>query len=102
VFIMPYDTTQTAVRAITAPNKLFQYLACGRPVVCSDLPRLVELPRGFLYTAPTAREFVAQVWRAFSEDTAALRRDRLEYAAKNSWGGRGDRLREILAVPAVS
>ncbi len=102
VFIMPYDATQAAVRAITAPNKLFQYLACGRPVVCSDLPRLIELPPGFLYVAPTARVFVEQVWRAFAEDTPALRRDRLDFAAQNSWTARGDHLRDILALPAVS
>lgn len=101
VFVMPYDSRQHAVRAITAPNKLFQYLACGRPVVCSDLPHLVELPQSFLYVAANSAAFVDAVWRAFAEDSPAATTDRLAYAARNSWSARGDVLRQLLAMPAV-
>jgi glycosyltransferase involved in cell wall biosynthesis len=102
VFVMPYDASNEATRAITAPNKLFQYLACGRPVVCSALPRLIELPPGFMYTATDSAAFVAAVRRAFDEDSAERTRARLEYAATNSWTARGDQLQQMLTLPAVA
>jgi len=96
VLVMPYDTRQAAVRAISAPNKLFQYLACGRPVVCSDLPSLMQLPRGFLYVAANSAQFTAAVNTAFDEDTEALAAKRLDFAASNSWRSRGDRLQQVI------
>jgi glycosyltransferase involved in cell wall biosynthesis len=101
VFVMPYDIRQPPVSAITAPNKLFQYLACGRPVVCSNLPSLIELPEKFIYRAADAKQFVAAVERAFAEDDSAAALDRLEYASRNTWALRGEALRDLLA-PAVA
>jgi glycosyltransferase involved in cell wall biosynthesis len=102
VFVMPYDVKQAPVRAITAPNKLFQYLASGKPVVCSNLPRLIDLPHGFLYVAANREDFVAAVARAFEEDTLALARARLDYAAQNSWTARGEKLRDMLSTPGLA
>jgi glycosyltransferase involved in cell wall biosynthesis len=96
VFVMPYDTRQEAVRAIAAPNKLFQYLACGRPVVSSNLPHLIDLPSKFLYVADTAQRFVQAVRKAFSEDDRSATLARLEYAAGNSWDVRGESLRALV------
>jgi glycosyltransferase involved in cell wall biosynthesis len=96
VLIMPYDTSQEVVRAITAPNKLFQYLACGRPVVSSDLPSLMHLPDGFVYVAAREDEFVQAVRAAFDSDSEGLIAKRLEYSASSSWRARGDRLYEII------
>lgn len=99
--VMPYDVRQPAVRAITAPNKLFQYLACGRPVVCSNLPDLVRLPDKFMYVAADATEFAAAVWRAYDDDEESLLRARLEYCAAHTWDVRGDTLHDILQQLAV-
>jgi glycosyltransferase involved in cell wall biosynthesis len=96
VFVMPYDVTQPAVRAITAPNKLFQYLACGRPVVCSNLPSLLKLPEKFLYVAADAEQFVNAARAAFEEDTVALATSRLDFAAENTWTARGDHLHRLI------
>jgi glycosyltransferase involved in cell wall biosynthesis len=96
VFVMPYDVSQPAVRAITAPNKLFQYLACGRPVVCSNLPSLLQLPDTFIYVAADAGQFVSAVRAAFAEDTVALATSRLDFAADNTWTARGDQLHRLI------
>jgi glycosyltransferase involved in cell wall biosynthesis len=96
VFIMPYDISQTVVRVITAPNKLFQYLACGRPVVCANLPNLLPLPDKFVYTASDAEQFVRALHVAVEEDSAALAAARVAYSARNTWRVRGDQLRDII------
>jgi glycosyltransferase involved in cell wall biosynthesis len=101
VFVMPYDVTQPAVRAITAPNKLFQYLACGRPVVCSNLPCLLQLPDKFVYVAADAQQFVDAVHTAFDEDTVESATARLDFSAGNTWTARGERLRDIIEASPV-
>jgi glycosyltransferase involved in cell wall biosynthesis len=102
VFVMPYDVRQPAVRAITAPNKLFQYLACGRPVVCSNLPGLIQTPEKFVYVAPDAQQFVQAVGRAFEEDDETLTRARLRFADENRWSVRGDGLRRLIEYGALA
>jgi glycosyltransferase involved in cell wall biosynthesis len=98
VFILPYDTGNEAVQVITAPNKLFQYLACGRPVVISDMPDFITLPAKFLYRASDVGEFIAEIRRSFEEDCNDLVRSRLEYALNNSWSSRGNYLRDLLSL----
>lgn len=98
VLIIPYDSSKAVLRVITAPNKLFQYLACGKPIVISDLPHFIELPDKFIYRASTAQEFVTQVLNAFQEDCAECYQARLDYAARNTWDVRGDQLHEHLQI----
>ena len=96
VLLMPYDTSQHFSRLTSAPNKLFQYLACGRPIVISDMERFVDLPQGFIYRASTAEQFVEAVHRAFDEDSESATFARLSYASENTWDVRGDLLHAIL------
>jgi len=96
VLIMPYDSERKSVRAATAPNKLFQYIACGKPVVISDMPAFLRLPDKFVYRASDAAQFVNAVHQAFTEDSDEATRARLKFAAENTWDARGDRLRELL------
>ena len=96
VLIMPYDLERQGVRAATAPNKLFQYIACGKPVVISDMPAFLRLPDGFVYRASDAAQFVNAVHQAFAEDSDEMTRARLKFAAENTWDTRGDRLRDLL------
>jgi glycosyltransferase involved in cell wall biosynthesis len=96
VLIMPYDLGRKGVRAATAPNKLFQYIACGKPIVISDMPAFLKLPDGFVYRASDAAQFVNAVHQAFAEDSDEMTRARLKFAAENTWDTRGDRLRDLL------
>ncbi len=48
VFLMPYQEHVAAssggdIARYLSPMKLFEYMACGRPILCSDLPVLVEV-----------------------------------------------------------
>lgn len=74
------------------PNKLWQYLAVGKPVVVSDLPAMRDwrFPDRFVYRANSAAEFVAAVFRAYEEDSERLMSARAEFAASNSWQQRVD------------
>lgn len=96
VLTMPYDTTQVGVQASSAPNKLFQYLACARPIAIAAMPQLIPLPDQFVYQAESAEEFLAAIRRAADEDSQALRAARLDFARRNSWDARGDQIRALL------
>jgi glycosyltransferase involved in cell wall biosynthesis len=96
VFIIPYDPANGHSRDIYTPNKLFEYLAYGRPVVISNLPNFIDLPEGFLYRARDSEEFLEAVLRAAREDSAELRSARKALAAKNTWDARGEELVAIV------
>jgi glycosyltransferase involved in cell wall biosynthesis len=96
ILVMPYDTTQAGVRASSAPNKLFQYLACAKPIVIADMPQLTPLPDHFVYRADSAAAFVRAIRQASADDSRDLRQARLDFARRNTWDARGDQIRALL------
>jgi glycosyltransferase involved in cell wall biosynthesis len=98
VLVMPYDPTEGeyGMAAVTAPNKLFAYLAVGKPIVISAMPHFIDFGPGIIYQARTAREFVEVIRRSSEEDCDELRQKRTAIAQDNTWDIRGDQLREHL------
>jgi glycosyltransferase involved in cell wall biosynthesis len=96
VFIVPYDIKQPGVLAISAPNKLFQYFACGKPVVITRLPNLLTFPDKFVYTSNGSEEFLNAIIKAYDEDNEILMAERIEFANKNTWDIRGKYLLSLL------
>jgi len=93
--LAPYDLTLS--NRGTTPNKLWQYLAVGTPVVVTDLPNLESwtFPAGCVYRARNSDEFIAQVQRARDEDNPDYERDRIAFARENSWANRVKDLLEL-------
>ena len=51
IFIILYNVRQKNVKAVTVPNKLFKYLAVGKPVVISDMSNFIKFTDGIIYRA---------------------------------------------------
>jgi hypothetical protein len=96
VLIQPYDPRIPENQVQTASNKFFQYVAAGRPVVISDMPHYIQMPKGILYRAKSAREFVQKIRQAHTEDSPELVELRLRIAGENTWDQRGDLLYSII------
>jgi glycosyltransferase involved in cell wall biosynthesis len=96
VFIMPYKNVEVNTKA-TVPAKLFQYLACGKPIISSPMPNLLNLPHGFVYQSKSKEEFVEKLIEAISNDSEKLFRQRLEYANNHTWPKRGEQLNRIIS-----
>lgn len=96
VLIIPYDPKQPPVKVQTAPNKFFQYVAAGKPIVISDMPHFLNMPKGIIYKARNAEEFVDKIRDAFFEDSEEYIKLRLRIAADNSWDKRGDYLYQLV------
>jgi glycosyltransferase involved in cell wall biosynthesis len=96
VGIAPYRLSD--VNPGGTPNKLWLYLAVGKPVVISDLPSIREwqFPSDFVYRAKDDRDFISQVFNAYRKDSIELMNSRACFARENSWANRVRTLLERL------
>ena len=96
VLLMPYSSPVDN-EVTTAPAKLFQYLATGRPIVSSRMPNLISMPDKFVYQAGSYSSFLKCVNCAISEDTRGLRMKRIEFSKLHTWDARGNLVLKILS-----
>jgi glycosyltransferase involved in cell wall biosynthesis len=98
VGIAPYRVSD--VNPGGTPNKLWLYLAAGKPVVIADLETIRDwaFPPGCVYRAGSANEFVDKVQQAYREDNSELSRLRADFARRNSWDERVNVLLERISV----
>jgi len=93
VCLLPYQRNEWT-RNISS-LKLYEYLACGKPVVCSDVPAarqhadLVEI-------AGDADEFVQLTQRALGGSSAELIGRRRALAAQNTWRQRVEQISGLI------
>ncbi|MEX2566535.1 MAG: glycosyltransferase [Cyclobacteriaceae bacterium] len=96
VSIAPYYMEDTNTGR--TPNKMWQYLAAGKPAVITNLPnvRHWEFPEGTVYKANTDDEFVEMIVNAYDADSQELIGDRMKLAKENSWGKRAELLVKLI------
>src|SRR5690606_29925836 len=82
------------------PNKMWQYLAAGKPAIITNLPNVQhwEFPKGTVYKANTEEEFVNMVIEAHENDSQHLISERIKLAKNNSWNRRAEQLLEVVKV----
>ncbi len=88
VGLVPYSSTHPFNRA-SAPLKVLEYLAAGRPVVSTDLPAVRQLDTDLVTIAEEPQEFAAAVAEAVrtAHDPELVAR-RQAFAARHSWAVR--------------
>ncbi len=64
--------------------KLYEYLACGKPVVATDVPAAQRFTH-VVKVATSEVQFIAQMRAAVEEDDPTKRRERRSVAAQNTW-----------------
>lgn len=82
VCLLPYQVNEWT-RHIDS-LKLYEYLACGKPVVATDVPaarRFSEVVR----IVTDAKEFISSMNNALGEGSPALQAQRRQIAAHNTW-----------------
>jgi glycosyltransferase involved in cell wall biosynthesis len=93
VALLPY--LQNPATAQLDSIKLYEYLACGKPVVSSDIPSARQFPQ-FVRTAHGPSEFVEAIEVALSE-SEVLETDRISAARTHSWEQRVHTMESIVA-----
>ena len=94
-------TVDTPSARYTSPLKLFEYMACGRPVIISDLPpvrEVVEDEQTALLVPPgDAGKLAAALRRLLGDKVLAARitRSASEVVSKYSWEQRAETLEDL-------
>lgn len=100
VCLLPYERNEWTANIDSL--KLYEYLACGRPVVSSDIPaarafsevvRVVSTPTD---THGAVSGWVAEITAALAEKDPAPVEQRKAIAAQNTWDQRVERIGSLL------
>jgi glycosyltransferase involved in cell wall biosynthesis len=78
------------------PLKLYEYLACGLPVIATDIPSLREEADVVAIADPAA--FVDAIRTALAQDDDVKRAQRRQRAAANTWDHRVERISELIVA----
>ena len=77
------------------PLKLYEYLACGLPVVSTDIPSVHE-EAPVIHIADDSAAFINAVGESNAEVGTRLRRERQMRAKANTWRQRVERISELV------
>ena len=80
------------------PKKLYEYLACGKPVVATMMPELERYEiEGILSRAPDVDTFVDSLKQMIdSTDNPQFKKKRLDLAKENSWQKRYEEIDNLI------
>lgn len=94
VCIAPYN--EKNVNKGGTPNKLWLYLALGKPCVVTNIPaiRNWSAEKGLWYKCSND-QFVQTCEQAFAEDSEVLFYERIDFAKKNSWENKVNSILEL-------
>jgi glycosyltransferase involved in cell wall biosynthesis len=79
-----------------SPIKALEYLALGKPVVCSSYIGELEKYAQFIRVTRTPEEYVAALREAHAQNTPELVKTRLEYVSHDTWDARVDTMLQAL------
>lgn len=89
VCLIPF--TNTPLIEATHPVKIYEYLSTGKPVVCNTMKELL-LIQDLCYLANSNEEFLQMIDTALKENSPDLIKKRIDYASKNTWNHRFEKL----------
>jgi len=99
VCLIPYKQGKEAQNI--NPLKLYEYLACGKPVVSIDIPAL-EPFAGVVQIADRAVDFGAKIEVALREDHEGLVHRRQALVAAHTWDARVEELSRLITLALSS
>jgi len=93
VCLMPYKRNEWT-RHIS-PLKLYEYLACGKPIVSTGIPAAREF-KALLYLAEEPEAFLSLVEQALAEADPALPEAREQEASRHTWQQRVEQMSSLV------
>jgi glycosyltransferase involved in cell wall biosynthesis len=81
--------------------KLYEYLATGKPVISTPLPRAHRLAGGIMLAEPNGETLADACRRALKDVSAESREERLRVARQHTWQGRVEELEHLLGAVGV-
>lgn len=93
VAIIPHKITNF-VQSMN-PMKLYDYLACGKPVITTRGAG-VDMFKELIYIADNQSDFVGLIGKALKEDSTAKQSERRAAVRKHSWQARVDEMMRLI------
>ncbi len=93
VAIIPHKTNNFIKS--TNPMKMFEYLACGKPVVTTKGAG-VDMFKDFMYITNDHQQFSNYINQALKEDNLQLQAERREAVREHSWKARVDKMVDLM------
>ncbi len=93
VCLLPYEINEWTANIDSL--KLYEYLACGRPIVATDVPAARAFPE-VVRIGRDPDEFAAQIAGAIAEENPQAVAMRQAIAAQNTWDQRITRIEHLL------
>ena len=93
VAIIPHKITNF-VQSMN-PMKLYDYLACGKPVITTRGAG-VDMFKDLIYIADSQSDFVGMIGKASKEDSSAKQAERRAAVKKHSWDSRAEKMMQII------
>lgn len=81
------------------PLKLYEYLACGIPIVSTQVSDVVEFANGYPQLVKIAYnydEFVNKIDESLKENNEILQKKRIEIAKQNSWNNKANEMLRLI------
>jgi len=95
VMIIPLPLTDQI--RYSCPNRLWTYMASGRPIVSTPIPEVTKFGE-LVYVAANLDEFVGALGRAAQEYDPGLVTKRIEIAKQHTWPVLAERMWSILSL----
>jgi glycosyltransferase involved in cell wall biosynthesis len=96
VCLIPYKLDGVTLVAAT-PQKMFEYLAAGKPVIASEMPPMRKFAPHVRF-ASTLDDWIQQVHTAVVTDNDELQAARRALARENSWDAQVERIGSIISM----
>ena len=97
ICILPFKINKYTENML--PLKIFQYLACGRPIVTTNLPEIRDLNKlnsQILYISNTNKDFGVLIEKALQEKDFNLSALRKNIARENTWAKRTAEISKVI------
>ena len=94
VCLIPYKKSSFTDNCF--PLKFFEYLAAGKPIVCSDIPSLRDYP-AFAKIAESCEDYIENIELAILQNSPEDVLSRQDHAFRNSWENRIEEISSIIA-----
>lgn len=89
---------QSSVGSDIVPNRIYEYLASGKPIVAMVYPLQLEHFPDVIYAAHTPQEFIRLCYKALEEPDDWLVKRRKEHGAAAAWSLRAQEVAQILST----